>query len=185
MGFFQRGFFVIWVCWRGVGEGLGLGFGQGLGRGWGGSGEGLGSVWLSILQNPVEKPCLRSFDERGACKSRNQVEYCFESTVSEDGTHWVLWQTRWVLSKTPWVRFCKQILGREVLTELSPQNSVRAKKTHWALCLKPCSPKPNSPVSITGGFCHYVFMKVCVEGVEVTRAECQECPSRFYIKEQR
>ena len=37
-------------------------------------------------------------------------------------------QTRWVLPKTRWVRFGTQIIGREELTELSSQNSVRTQK---------------------------------------------------------
>ena len=55
-------------------------------------------------------------------------EYCFESTVSEEGTHWVLRQTRWVLRETRWVRFGPPIIGRKELTEFSPRTSVRAKK---------------------------------------------------------
>ena len=35
-------------------------------------------------------------------------------------------------------------LGWEELTELSPRNSVRAKKPHWVWCLKSYSPKPYS-----------------------------------------
>ena len=58
--------------------------------------------------------------------------------------HWVFRQTRWVLRETRWVRFGTQIIGWEELTEFSPRNSVRAKKTHWVPCLKPCSPKPYS-----------------------------------------
>ena len=42
--------------------------------------------------------------------------------------HWVLGQTRWVLRKTRWDRFGTQIIGWEELTELSSQNSLRAKK---------------------------------------------------------
>ena len=57
-----------------------------------------------------------------------RAEYCFESTVSEERTHWVLRKTRWVLSKTRWVRFGTKIIGWEELTEFAPRNSVRAKK---------------------------------------------------------
>ena len=44
-------------------------------------------------------------------KGRN-TQYCFESTVSEKRTHWVLWQTRWV---SPW------------------RTNHRLRGTHWAL----------------------------------------------------
>ena len=44
-------------------------------------------------------------------KFRERAEYCFESTVSEERTHWVLQQTRWVLPKTRWVHFGTQIVG--------------------------------------------------------------------------
>ena len=57
-----------------------------------------------------------------------RAEYCFESTVSEKRTHWVLRQTRWVLRKTRWVRFGTQIIGREELTEFAPRNSMNPKK---------------------------------------------------------
>ena len=50
--------------------------------------------------------------------------------------HWVSGLTRWVLRKTRWVRF-----AREKLTDLCPALG-EGKKTHWARCLKPCSPKP-------------------------------------------
>ena len=56
-----------------------------------------------------------------------RVEYCFESTVSEERAHWVLRQTRWVLRKTRWVCIWTQ-KNWEELTELSPRNSARAKK---------------------------------------------------------
>ena len=59
---------------------------------------------------------------------RERAEYCFESTVSAERTHWVLRQTRWVLRQTRWVRVYTQIIGWEELTEFSPRNSVRAKK---------------------------------------------------------
>ena len=59
---------------------------------------------------------------------RERAEYCFESTVSEERTHWVLRQTRWVLRKTRWVRFGTQIIGWEELTELAPRNSVSPEK---------------------------------------------------------
>ena len=61
-------------------------------------------------------------------QNRKQADYCFESTVWEERTHWVLRQTRWVLPETRWVRFGAQIVGREELTELSSRNSARAKK---------------------------------------------------------
>ena len=57
-----------------------------------------------------------------------RAEYCFESTVSEKRTHWVLRQTRWVLRETRWVRVCTQIIGRKELTEFGPRNSVSPKK---------------------------------------------------------
>ena len=60
--------------------------------------------------------------------NREQAEYCFESTVSEARTHWVLRQTRWVLRETRWVRFGTQIIGWRELTEFAPRNSVRPKK---------------------------------------------------------
>ena len=59
---------------------------------------------------------------------RKRAEYCFESTVSEKRTHWVLRQTRWVLRKTRWVRFGTQIIGWEELTEFSGRNSVSPEK---------------------------------------------------------
>ena len=59
---------------------------------------------------------------------RERAEYCFESTVSEERTHWVLRQTRWVLRETRWVRFGPQKIGWEELTELAPRNSVSPKK---------------------------------------------------------
>ena len=59
---------------------------------------------------------------------RERAEYCFESTVSEERTHWVLRQTRWVLPKTRWVRFCTQIIGWKELTEFRGANSVSRKK---------------------------------------------------------
>ena len=57
-----------------------------------------------------------------------RTEYCFESTVSGERTHWVLRQTRWVLRKTRWVRFNTQIIGWEELTEFAPRNSVSPEK---------------------------------------------------------
>ena len=59
---------------------------------------------------------------------RKRAEYCFESTVSEERTHWVLGQTRWVLGKTRWVRVYTQIIGWKELTEFAPRNSVSPKK---------------------------------------------------------
>ena len=56
------------------------------------------------------------------------AEYCFESTVSEKRTHWVLRQTRWVRRKTRWVRFSTQIIGWEELTKFAPRNSVSPEK---------------------------------------------------------
>ena len=52
-------------------------------------------------------------------------------------------QTRWVLQKNLVSLPCHTNDRLRELTELCPRNSVR-KKTHWALCLKPCSPKPYS-----------------------------------------
>ena len=78
------------------------------------------------------------------CINRERAEYCFESTVLEERTHWILRQTRWVLRETRWVRFGTQIIGRKELTEFAPWNSVSPKKTHWVRCLKPYSPKPYS-----------------------------------------
>ena len=60
--------------------------------------------------------------------TRNRAEYCFESTVLEERTHWVLRQTRWVLPETGWVHICTQIIGWKGLTEFAPRNSVSPKK---------------------------------------------------------
>ena len=60
--------------------------------------------------------------------------------------HCFFGQTRWVLRKTRWVRFITQIIGWGELTELSPRDSVRAKK-HWVRCLKPTSRNRIRPVS--------------------------------------
>ena len=73
---------------------------------------------------PFSFPFSRDF----CAESRERAEYCFESTVSEERTHWVLRQTRWVLPKTRWVRFCTQIIGWEELTEFRGTNSVSRKK---------------------------------------------------------
>ena len=59
--------------------------------------------------------------------------------------HWVLGQTRWVLRKTR----CMSSLWR-TNNRLKGTQWVRSpelgegQKTHWARCLKPCSPKPYS-----------------------------------------
>ena len=76
---------------------------------------------------------------------RKRTEYCFESTVSEKWTHWAslsftansvssaknsvssLWHTNTRLRGAHW----DPELGE-------------GQKTHWARCLKPCSPKPYS-----------------------------------------
>ena len=50
------------------------------------------------------------------------------NAVSEERTHWVLRQTRWVLRKIRWHFVGTQGVGCKELTELSPQNSVRARK---------------------------------------------------------
>ena len=60
--------------------------------------------------------------------NRERAEYCFESTVSEQGTHWVLLQTRWVLRETRWVPAYTQTIGWKELTELAPRNSVSPEK---------------------------------------------------------
>ena len=88
---------------------------------------------FSTPKNPPEKlyvgPFLRSFPGNEAhIFSRKRAEYCFESTVSEKRTHWVLRQTRWVLRETRWVRFGTQIIGREERTEFAPRNSVSPKQ---------------------------------------------------------
>ena len=59
---------------------------------------------------------------------RERAEYCFESTVSEQRTHWVLRQTRWVLRETRWVRVYTQTIGWKELTEFAPRNSVSPEK---------------------------------------------------------
>ena len=59
---------------------------------------------------------------------RKRAEYCFESTVSEERTHWVLRQTWWVLRKAWWVRFGTETIGWEELTEFAPRNSVSPEK---------------------------------------------------------
>ena len=56
---------------------------------------------------------------------RKRAEYCLESTVSEERTHWVFGQTRWVLRKTRWVRFRAQIIDWEELTDFPPRISMR------------------------------------------------------------
>ena len=83
---------------------------------------------------------------------RKRAEYCFESTASEQRTHWVLQQTRWVPWKIRWVRFGTQIIGWEELTEFSPRSSVRAKKVTelgvWNRALRN-RPRPVSDQSFT------------------------------------
>ena len=75
---------------------------------------------------------------------RRRAEYCFESTVSEERTYWVLRQTRWVLRKNSvsslW-HTNNRLKGTHWV--LSPELD-EGQKTHWARCLKPCSPKPYS-----------------------------------------
>ena len=73
--------------------------------------------------NFVRNVCL---DNGHFC--RNRAECCFESTVSEERTHWVLRQTRWVLPETRWVWICTQVIGWKELTEFAPRNSVSPKK---------------------------------------------------------
>ena len=51
---------------------------------------------------------------------RKRSEYCFESTVSEERSHWVLQLTQRILRRTRWVRFGTQITGWKELTEFSP-----------------------------------------------------------------
>ena len=53
-----------------------------------------------------------------------QADYCFESTVSEERTHWVLWRTWWTLRKILWDCFGTQVIGWGELTELSSRSSV-------------------------------------------------------------
>ena len=73
---------------------------------------------------------IHNFPNRSHCRmgvskitySRERLEYCLESAVSEERAHWVLRQTRWVLRETRWVRFGTEITG-------------------WK---EPCSPKPYS-----------------------------------------
>ena len=80
-------------------------------------------------------------------RARKRAEYCFESTVSEERTHWAslsftansvssaknsvssLWHTHNRPRGTHWVR--------------SPELS-EPQKTHWVRCLKLYSPKPYS-----------------------------------------
>ena len=66
--------------------------------------------------------------QRGLQQYRERAGYCFDSTVSEQRTHWVLRQTRWVLRETRWVRVYTQTIGWKELTELAPQNSVSPEK---------------------------------------------------------
>ena len=81
---------------------------------------------IQSSEQPIE---LCSRNSNGVCiEYRERAEYCFESTVSEERTHWVLRQTRWVLRKTRWVRFGTQIIGWEELTEFAPRNSVSPEK---------------------------------------------------------
>ena len=56
------------------------------------------------------------------------MEYCSESTVSDERTHWVLRQTQWLLRETRWVRVYTQIIGWKELTEFAPRNSVSPEK---------------------------------------------------------
>ena len=77
---------------------------------------------------PIFLEVCRVLIKKGLRNSRKRAEYCFESTVSEERTHWVLRQTRWVLRETRWVRFGTQILGWEELTEFAPRNSVSPEK---------------------------------------------------------
>ena len=102
-------------------------------------------ICLALLPAAPYHPCKNRM--HSTCfynKGGHTPKYCFESTVSEERTHWVLRQTRWVLRETRWVRFGTQIIGRKQLTELAPRNSVSPKPPHWARCLKPYSPKPYS-----------------------------------------
>ena len=54
---------------------------------------------------------------------RKRAEYCFESTVSEERTHWVLRQTRLALPKNS-VSSHLHTNNRLELTEFAPRNSV-------------------------------------------------------------
>ena len=71
---------------------------------------------------------------------KKRAEYCFESTFSEERTHWARRKTRWVLQKTRWLAFGTRTMGWAELTELSPRKSVRAKKLTelgvWNLTLR-------------------------------------------------
>ena len=64
---------------------------------------------------------------------RKWAEYCFDSAVSEERTHWVLRQTQWVLQRTRWVRFGTQKEGWEELTAFSARRPVseRRDSTVW------------------------------------------------------
>ena len=95
------------------------------------------------------------------CKNGERAEYCFESTVSEERTHWVLRQTRWVLRETRWVRVYTQIIGWKELTEFAPRNSVSSKNSLSSVFETVLSsPKPYSarirkktdPVRFKSGF---------------------------------
>ena len=86
---------------------------------------------FSISIEIFNRDCQNSpqkFGVGGWLKFRKRAEYCFESTVSEERTHWVLRQTRWVLRETRWVRVYTQIIGWKELTELAPRNSVSPEK---------------------------------------------------------
>ena len=93
---------------------------------------------------------------------RKRAELCFESILSEERPHWVLWGTRralrkkrWVLRKrTRWVRFGTQIIGWEELAEFSPRNSVRANT-------EPYSPKPFSAHFQLAVFCPKHHVRLC------------------------
>ena len=54
----------------------------------------------------------------------------------------LMWTQMVHLAPFWWVRFGTQKTGWGEITELCPWNLVRAQKTHWARCLKPCSLKP-------------------------------------------
>ena len=108
------------------------------------TGSGAGPRWLKKaghLDRTFDLSCAgwqQSMQYRtGERKTRKRAESRFESTVSEERTHWVLRQTRWVCLDT-------QAIGWEEPTELSPCNSVSRKSLTefgvWNRALQNCIP---------------------------------------------
>ena len=117
-------------------------------------GEGIYSVelppFISIVRHPGRPVALGVHKFFWApTKDRKSAEHCFESTVSEERTHWVFGQLFlwWVL------RDKKNSVSSVLHTNTSPRGAHwvlslslelgegTKKQTHWVRCLKPCSPK--------------------------------------------